>query len=201
MRSKKCSVHQRYSMILGKSRKIRTFTGLDTRRFNDVSGHRIFHAAEKVRFRKNTGPDTQCICCMSGTRYLAYFRFSYEYGFVSTNVGPVTPLILHGVEEWNNNNNNNKIRGLYLSVKMYLARKYQLGTLFLSLLLDWWGRHFTWSSEPREDTHKERKIIGPSYPSYFQILIRGPASGIEPAMQTSALPTELMLPRLFSWSH
>ena len=75
VKGKNCSVHQRHSMILGKSRKIRTFTGLDTPRFNDVSGYRIFHAAEKVRFRKNTGPDTQCIRCVSGTRYLSILPF------------------------------------------------------------------------------------------------------------------------------
>ena len=67
--------HRWYSIILGMSRKIRTFTGLDTRRFNDVSGHRIFHAAEKVRFRKNTSPDTQCTRCVSGTRYPSIFPF------------------------------------------------------------------------------------------------------------------------------
>ena len=67
--------HRWYSIIIGMSRKIRTFTGLDTRRFNDVSGHRIFHAAEKVRFRKNTSPDTQCTRCVSGTRYPSIFPF------------------------------------------------------------------------------------------------------------------------------
>ena len=94
MRGKKCGVHQRHSMILGKSRKTRTFTALDTPRFNDVSGHRIFHAAEKVRFRKNTGPDTRCIyaaCPEPDTS--PYFRFSKEYGFVSTNIGTMTRLI------------------------------------------------------------------------------------------------------------
>ena len=65
--------HRRYSIILGMSRKIRTFSGLDTWRFNDVSRHRIFHAAEEVRFRKNTGPDTQCTRCVSGTRYPSTF--------------------------------------------------------------------------------------------------------------------------------
>ena len=67
--------HRRYSLILGVSKKVGTFTGLDTRRFNDVSGHRIFHAAEKVRFRKNTGPDTQCTRCVSGPRYPSIFPF------------------------------------------------------------------------------------------------------------------------------
>ena len=67
--------HRWYSIILGMSRKIRTFSGLDTWRFNDVSRHRIFHAAEKVRFRKDTGPDTQCTRCVSRTRYPSIFPF------------------------------------------------------------------------------------------------------------------------------
>ena len=67
--------HRRYSLILSVSKKVGTFRGLDTRRFNDVSGHRIFHAAEKVRFRKNTGPDTQCTRCVSGPRYPSIFPF------------------------------------------------------------------------------------------------------------------------------
>ena len=90
---KNCSVLQLHSMILGKSRKIKTFTSLDTPCFNDVSGYRTFHAPEKVHFRENTGPDTWCTRCVSGTRFLSIFPVFKEYGFVSRNIGTATRLI------------------------------------------------------------------------------------------------------------
>ena len=48
----------RYAAIFGKSRRMIKFPGLDTPRFHDVFGHRIFPATEKVRFGENTVPDT-----------------------------------------------------------------------------------------------------------------------------------------------
>ena len=61
--------------------------------------------------------------------------------------------------------------------------------------------HFTWLSKPRE----AQAICGakavPSVLSYFKTLSTGPVPGIEPtarptALHSSALPTEVILPRL-----
>ena len=49
----------RYVVIRSKSGRIRQFPGLDTPRFKEVSGHRIFLATEKVRIGENTVPDTR----------------------------------------------------------------------------------------------------------------------------------------------
>ena len=73
---------------------------------------------------------------------------------------------------------------------------------FLLLLLET-GRHFTWPFEPREGISvcsqgKVSTFI--SILSYLKTLSIGPTPGIEtqpPALQpSSALPTELILPRL-----
>ena len=82
-------------MILGKSRKIRTFTGVDALRFNDVSGHRIFHAAET---KKSDSERIRALILDAYAAYLepntsSYFRFSKEYGLVSTNIGTMRRLI------------------------------------------------------------------------------------------------------------
>ena len=56
-----------------------------------------------------------------------------------------------------------------------------------------------WSSEPREGLAARWAKEVPSFLSYFKTLSIGPASGIEPATSrsaVSALPTELILPRL-----
>ena len=70
-----------------------------------------------------------------------------------------------------------------------------------------WRRdcHFTWSSEPREGSLAAYSAKGVlSFISYLKTLSIGPAPGIEPAtsraLQSSALPTELILPRSKHWS-
>ena len=68
---------------------------------------------------------------------------------------------------------------------MYLRRKYQLWTLLLRPLLET-GRHFTWSSEPREGSAAWSAKRVPSFLSYFKTLINGRAPGIEPATSCSA---------------
>ena len=45
-------IHSRYAIILEKSGRISQFPSLDTSRFRDVPGQRIFLATEKVRIRK-----------------------------------------------------------------------------------------------------------------------------------------------------
>ena len=56
-------------------------------------GFTVFHAAEKVRFRKITALilDAYAACPEPDTS--SYFRFSKEYGFVSTNIRTMTRLI------------------------------------------------------------------------------------------------------------
>ena len=49
----------RYVVIRSKPGRIRQFPGLDTPRFKEVSGDRIFLATEKVRIGENTVPDTR----------------------------------------------------------------------------------------------------------------------------------------------
>ena len=49
------------------------------------------------------------------------------------------------------------------------------------------GRHFTWSSEPREELAICRAKAVPSFLSYFKALSIGPARGIEPATSRSAV--------------
>ena len=48
----------RYAVIRSKAGRIRQFQGLDTPRFSEVSGNRIFLATEKGLIEKNTAPDT-----------------------------------------------------------------------------------------------------------------------------------------------
>ena len=66
---------------------------------------------------------------------------------------------------------------------MYLARKYQLGTLFLRL----GDRHFTWSSEPREGLTICRAKEVPSFFSHYKTPSVGPVQGIEPSTSRSAV--------------
>ena len=59
-------------------------------------------------------------------------------------------------------------------------------------------RYFTWSSESREGLVICRAKAVPSFLSHFKSLSVVPVPGIEPAtslFQSSALPTELFLPR------
>ena len=95
MKGKNCSVHQRHSMILGKSRKIRTFTVLDTPRFNDVSGYRIFMPRKKFDSGKIRVLILNVYAACPEPDTSPYLRFSQEYGFVSTNIGTMTQLISH----------------------------------------------------------------------------------------------------------
>ena len=48
-------------------------------------------------------------------------------------------------------------------------------------------RHFTWSSDPREDVAACSAKGVPSFLSYFKTLSIGPALGIEPATFRSAV--------------
>ena len=86
-------VHQRHSMILGKSGKIRTFTGLDTPRLMTCPD--IGYSVPRKKF--DSGKirililDVYAACAKPDTS--PYFRFSKEYGFVSTNIEAVTRLI------------------------------------------------------------------------------------------------------------
>ena len=59
-------------------------------------------------------------------------------------------------------------------------------TLILRLQMET-GRHFTWSSEPREGLAVWRTKEVPSFLSYFKTLSIGPAPGIEPATSRSAV--------------
>ena len=71
-------------------------------------------------------------------------------------------------------------------VSIYLARKSELGTLFLHLLQKT-GPPFTWSSEPREVLAACSTKEVPSFLSYFKTLSNGPAPRIEPATSRSAV--------------
>ena len=66
----------RYTVIRGKSGRIRQFPGLDTPRFSEVSGDRIFLATEKVRFGKNPVPDTRRTRHVSWNTILPDFPYS-----------------------------------------------------------------------------------------------------------------------------
>ena len=87
---------------------------------------------------------------------------------------------------------------------MYLALKYLLGQYFyVYFYVCYWRRdhHFTWSSEPREGPAACRAKEVPSFLSYFKTLSIGRARESNPrppALQSSALLTELILPRLMS---
>ena len=73
------------------------------------------------------------------------------------------------------------------------------GTLFLRLLLET-GRHLTWSSESREGLAICRAKAVPSFLSYFKTLSIVPTQESNPrppALQSSALPTELIFGMLF----
>ena len=70
---------------------------------------------------------------------------------------------------------------------MYLAWKHQLKTLYF--YVSYWrqGRHFMWSSEPREGLAICRAKGVSSFLSHFKILSVGPVPGIELATSRSAV--------------
>ena len=72
----------RYTVIRSKSGRIRQFPGLDTPRFSEVSGDRIFLATEKVRFGKNPVPDTR------RTRHVSWNTILPDLPVFSKNTGP-----------------------------------------------------------------------------------------------------------------
>ena len=88
-------------------------------------------------------------------------------------------------------------KALNLSVNVFGTKVLTGDTFYVS----YWSRDhlFTWSSEPREGQAASAQCKGvPLFLSYFMTLSSGPALGIEPgppALQSSALPTELILPR------
>ena len=73
----------------------------------------------------------------------------------------------------------------YLSVHVF-SMKVLIGTLFLRLLVET-GRHFPWSSEPREGLATWSAKGIPSFLSYFKTLSIGPVPGIKPATSRSAV--------------
>ena len=72
----------RYVVIRSKSGRIRQFPGLDTPRFKEVSGDRIFLATEKVRIGENTVPDTR------RTRRVSWNMILPDLPVFSKNTGP-----------------------------------------------------------------------------------------------------------------
>ena len=93
--------------------------------------------------------------------------------------------------------NRNK-NALYLSVNVFSTKVLIGDTIFY--VSNWRrDRHFTWSSEPREGLAACTAKGVTSFLSYFKTLSDGPPRVIEPArypsLQSSALPTELILPR------
>ena len=72
----------RYVVIRSKSGRIRQFPGLDTPRFKEVSGDRIFLATEKVRIGENTVPDTR------RTRRVSRNMILPDLPVFSKNTGP-----------------------------------------------------------------------------------------------------------------
>ena len=84
-------------------------------------------------------------------------------------------------------------KALYLSVNVLIGDT-------ISYVSCWrQDRHFTWSSEQHEGLAACGAKGIPSFLSYFKALSIGPAPGIEPvtapAPRSSALPSELILPR------
>ena len=71
-----------YAVICSKSGRIRQFPGLDTPRFKEVSGDRIFLATEKVRIGENTVPDTR------RTRRVSWNMILPDLPVFSKNTGP-----------------------------------------------------------------------------------------------------------------
>ena len=86
----------------------------------------------------------------------------------------------------------------FIWVSRYLARKYYLRTLFLRPQLET-GRHFTWSSG--QATRKSRRLPqckGNTFSIILRPWVLVPPRESNPrpsALQSSALPTELILPR------
>ena len=72
----------------------------------------------------------------------------------------------------------------------------------LRLLQDWRDHHFTWSAEPREGLAVFRAKAVPSFLSYFETLIIGPAPGIVPATSCSAIKrsTDWANPTWYKWN-
>ena len=71
-----------YAVICSKSGRIRQFPGLDTPRFKEVSGDRIFLATEKVRIGENMVPDTR------RTRRVSWNMILPDLPVFSKNTGP-----------------------------------------------------------------------------------------------------------------
>ena len=83
---------------------------------------------------------------------------------------------------------------LAFGVSIHLARKYKLWT---ALTADG-NHHFMWSSEPHEGLATCRAKEVPSFLSYFKtwVLVQPWESNLcPPALQSSTLPTELILPQ------
>ena len=72
----------RYVVIRSKSGRIRQFPGLDTPRFKEVPGDRIFLATEKDRIGENTVPDTR------RTRRVSWNMILPDLPVFSKNTGP-----------------------------------------------------------------------------------------------------------------
>ena len=92
-----------------------------------------------------------------------------------------------------------KRKALYLGVNVFNTKVLIGDTIFY---VSYWrrDRHFTWSSEPREVLPDCRAKELPSFLSYFLrpwVLVRlRETNPRPPALQSSALPTELTLPRI-----
>ena len=72
----------RYVVIRNKSGRMRQFPGLDTPRFKEMSGDRIFLATEQVRIGENTVPDTR------RTRRVSWNMILPDLPVFSKNTGP-----------------------------------------------------------------------------------------------------------------
>ena len=91
-----CGASLRYGVIRSKSGRIRQFPGLDTPRFKEVSGERIFLSTEKVRIGKNTVPKTRPSRFMENdTPGVA--SVLKEYGSVSWDFRAMTRLFSRSV--------------------------------------------------------------------------------------------------------
>ena len=92
-----------------------------------------------------------------------------------------------------------EIKKALIWVSMYLVRSTNWGHYFY--VSNWRrDRHFTWSSEPREGLLAACSTKGvPTFLSHFKSLSIGPgreSNPWPPALQSSALPSQLILPRL-----
>ena len=88
----------------------------------------------------------------------------------------------------------------FIWVSMYLARKCESANWGHYINVSYWrrDRHFTWSSEKREGLATCSAKGVRSFLSYLRpwVLVRPRESNLRPpALQSSALPTELILPQ------